>query len=113
MAHADEQDGGHAERRGESHEQAIVALKQCEPDARRHSLAQAAEKPVSLARFLSERLDHSQRPERFLHDGERGTLELFDLSRLAAHAPAIDARHEEEGWRDGQRDDCKLPVEMG
>ena len=80
MPHADDQDGGGTQRRGEPHEQAIAALEQREADARRHPLARAAQEPVGLTRLLPERLDHAQRPERLLHDGGRRALELLRVS---------------------------------
>src|SRR5438067_10757459 len=41
---------------------------------------------VGLARLLPECLHDTESAERFLHDRERRALELFDMSRLAAHA---------------------------
>ena len=111
MAHADEQDCGGAQRRGEADQQSIAALEEGEAHARGHSFARASEEPVRLARLLAEGLDDAQRSEGFLHDGERRALQLLCLQGLAPHARAVDAGEEEEGWRDDQRDERQLPIE--
>ena len=111
MADADEQDTGHPDGRGESYAEAIVTFEEREADAGRHSLAGATDEPVGLARLLAEGLDHAQGPQRLLHHGQRRTLQPLRMPRLAPHARAIDARHEEQRRRDDQGDQRELPVQ--
>ena len=111
MADADEQDGGHTDRHREPDAEAVAAFEQREADADRHPLTGATDEPVGLARLLAEGLDHAQGPQRLLHHRQRRTLQPFRTPRLATHARAIDARHEKQRRRDGQRDEGELPVQ--
>ena len=113
VAHADEQHGGHAQGRDQPDEQAVAALQEGQPDPGRHAFLGAVHEPTGLPRLLAERLDHAQRPERLLHDGERRALELLHLARLAPHARAIGAREEEERRRDGERHQRERAVQPG
>src|SRR2546427_12389798 len=53
----------------------------------------------------------TQRAERFLHDRERRALELFDLSRLAAHARSVQARQHEQRRGHSEGPEPELPGE--
>ena len=113
MAHADEQDGGHTERGGDSHPETVAAFEPGEADPGPHALARAVDEPLGLTGLLPERLHHPQRPECLLHDRQRRALEPLRAPPLAAHAPPIDARQDEERRRNRQGDERELPVEVG
>ena len=113
VAHSDEQHRRHAQRRHQADEQAVATLQHRQPDARGDALARAMHEAPRLPRFLAERLDHPQRPERLLDDGERRAFELLHLARLAAHARAVQPGQEEQWRGNRQRHDGELPVEVG
>ena len=111
MVDSDEQHGRGPGCRDQPHHQIEVTLRQREADAAAHTLIGAAQEARALAFLLAERLDHAQRSQRFVHDGQRGALELPRLARLPAQPGSIEPGRQEQRRRHGQGHDRQLPIQ--
>ena len=64
-----------------------------------------------LTAFLAERLYHAGGAQYFVHHRQGGAFHFLDLTRLATHPEPVGPRHQKNGRRHRQGNNCQLPVD--
>ena len=94
VADADEEHRRRSQRRGQSDEEAEVALGEREAHTAAHPFVRTADEALAFVLFLCKCLRHPEGTQYLVDNRHRRALELPHLSGLAAQARAICLRHE-------------------
>ena len=94
MSDADEEHSRGSRGRDQSHDEAEVALGECEVNPAAHSFVRTANEALAFVLLLCERLHDPEGTQHLVDNRDRRALELPHFSGLAAQARAICLRHE-------------------